>query len=192
MHVFADLQPYICTFEPCEKKLIKFPTRKLWAEHEFSEHRVLRSWCCPECTDIFSAAHDLEAHLKLSHRKTFALTRISVVLSTAERREAVPINTQECPLCKKLPGKSQRNFVTHVGRHLEAIALAILPRDTEEDSEEASVVSSDGSEPVKPNANNVGHAEEVKDYEKSGLLMGALPCEHEGCGHVSWSVTDHT
>lgn len=148
MHVFADLQPYICTFEPCEKKLIKFPTRKMWAEHEFSEHRALRSWCCPECTESFSAARDLEVHLRLQHLQAFTPAQLPRVLAAAETRSSLPIKTQECPLCKTIPGTSQRNFVKHVGRHLEAIALATLPRETDDDSEHGSVASSDGSQPV--------------------------------------------
>jgi len=149
IHIFADLQPYICTFEPCEKKLVKFPTRKMWAEHEFTEHRVLRSWCCPECSESFSAAHGLDVHLKFHHSEAFTPAQLPMVLSAAETRCNMPIKTQECPLCKAVPGTSQRNFVKHVGRHLEAIALATLPRETDDDSEQGSVASSDGSQLFK-------------------------------------------
>ena len=141
-HVFADLQPYICTFEQCEKKLVKFPTREMWAEHEFSEHRVLRSWCCPECTEGFSAVYDLGNHLKSHHSQSVTSAQLPIVLAAAETKTILPIETQDCPLCKVVPGKSQRYFVKHLGRHLEAIALATLPREADEDSELESVASS--------------------------------------------------
>lgn len=35
-------------------------------------------------------------------------------------------------------------------------------------------------------------AEDRIDHGETGLLMGALSCEVEGCGHMSWSVSEHT
>jgi hypothetical protein len=53
---------------------------------------------------------------------------------------------QQCPLCLQDEWNSPRQFTTHVGRHLEQIALASLPRDVESDSE----TSSQPSEPSSP------------------------------------------
>jgi len=39
---------------------------------------------------------------------------------------------------------------------------------------------------------NIEEANIWTDQDKTGLLMGSLPCEHDGCGQVSWSVTEHT
>ncbi|KAL9121958.1 MAG: hypothetical protein Q9187_001483 [Circinaria calcarea] len=66
-------------------------------------------------------------------------TSLQVILNTAETKDAEPIEEQSCPLCKILPGKSQRTFAKHVGRHMETIALAVLPRETEDDSDESSL-----------------------------------------------------
>ena len=133
IHVFADLQPYICTFESC---LVTFPTRKLWANHEFSEHRVTRIWTCPECTEIFQSLRGLEKHLRDRHEEIATLAQFPLILAAAESSQSWPIATQECPLCKDTAFHSRRTFVTHVGRHMETIALAVLPRETEEESEE--------------------------------------------------------
>lgn len=53
----------------------------------------------------------------------------------AEQRQKQEAEIQQCPLCLCTPGKSQRNFVAHVGKHMEAIALAALPRDDRSDSD---------------------------------------------------------
>ncbi|MCJ1251513.1 hypothetical protein MMC30_008747 [Trapelia coarctata] len=120
----------------------------MWAEHEFNKHRLSRSWCCPECREGFTNAQELEEHLKEYHTGAFTPAQLPLVLSAAETRSAVPIETQQCPLCKIIPGTSQRNFVKHVGRHLESIALATLPRETEDESDQDSIASSDGGQPV--------------------------------------------
>ncbi|MCJ1479097.1 hypothetical protein MMC13_007781 [Lambiella insularis] len=142
IHVFTDLQPYICSFNTCAKGLVMFPTRKLWAEHEFSEHRIARSWKCTECTgQAYTTAYDFEEHLHQRHGEAITMAQMPFVVAAAETKTPLPIDKQECPLCKIVPGKSRRNFTTHVGRHMESVALAVIPRETEEDSECSSVVS---------------------------------------------------
>ncbi|MCJ1402972.1 hypothetical protein MMC11_006194 [Xylographa trunciseda] len=152
IHVFADLQPYICTFESCSKDLTTFPTRNLWASHEFEEHRVTRSWKCPECAYTDSAAQKLEEHLRRCHGEAVTLAQLPFIIAAAETKTPQAIEGQACPLCKAIPGKSRRNFVKHVGRHMESVALAVLPRDAAEDSEQSSdrsIVSQD-EEPHSP------------------------------------------
>ncbi|MCJ1393645.1 hypothetical protein MMC18_006520 [Xylographa bjoerkii] len=138
IHVFADLQPYICTFESCAKELITFPTRNLWGSHEFEEHRITRSWKCPECAYVDSTAQKLEEHLRKSHGEAVTLAQLPLIIAAAETKTPLAMEDQECPLCKAIPGKSRRNFVKHVGRHMESVALAVLPRDAAEDSDQSS------------------------------------------------------
>ncbi|MCJ1285845.1 hypothetical protein MMC26_005187 [Xylographa opegraphella] len=138
IHVFADLQPYICTFDSCAKDFITFPTRSLWGSHEFDEHRVTRCWKCPECAHTGSTAQMMEEHLRKRHGESITLAQLPLIISAAETKSPLPIEDQRCPLCKCIPGKSQRNFVKHVGRHMESLALAVLPRDTAEASDRSS------------------------------------------------------
>ncbi|MCJ1439356.1 hypothetical protein MMC27_008748 [Xylographa pallens] len=138
IHVFADLQPYICTFQSCAKDLITFPTRSLWGAHEFDKHRVTRSWKCPECAYADLTAQKLEEHLRRCHGEAITLAQLPLIISAAETKRPLPIEDQECPFCRFIPGKSQRNFVKHVGRHMESVALAVLPRDAAEDSDRSS------------------------------------------------------
>lgn len=44
-------------------------------------------------------------------------------------------------MCKIIPGTTRRAFSTHVGRHMEQIALAVLPRETEDDLDGSSVTT---------------------------------------------------
>ena len=138
MHFFADLQPYICTFADCEDELAQFPNRAAWAEHEFSQHRVTRSWSCPECPQAFNNLPRWQNHVQERHCLFFTDPNLNIAGKMAYKTEATRVEDDECPLCCNVVGK-RRAFVKHVGRHMEEIALMALPRDVEEDSEEGSV-----------------------------------------------------
>jgi uncharacterized CHY-type Zn-finger protein len=135
MHVFKDLQPYICTFEGCHDMLVTFPTRKLWSDHEFSVHRQRQSFTCYQCyqeleTDEIFRQHLDDAHSMQLNHKQF-VTAVSAARVTAQK----PVINEQCPLCLKCGWASVRAFTTHVGRHMEGIALASLPKNDETDSE---------------------------------------------------------
>lgn len=83
MHVFADLRPYICTFARCSKELAQFTTRAAWAEHEFNEHRTVRSWLCPECSLQCHSETDWDEHLEESHQQTFLGLNHEITLKMA-------------------------------------------------------------------------------------------------------------
>ena len=138
MHIFSDLQPYICTFTACRDGLAQFPSRAAWAEHEFSEHRILRLWACPECPKDFPDASSWKMHLQERHRLSFSGPNLQTAKNMALKTEARQIENDECPLCCITVGKPRRGFVKHVGRHLEEIALMALPRNVEDDTEEGS------------------------------------------------------
>lgn len=53
----------------------------------------------------------------------------------AYRPRERPIEVEECPLCRSVLGKPRREFVKHVGRHMEQIALMALPREATDDSD---------------------------------------------------------
>ena len=57
--------------------------------------------------------------------------------------DAAPIQDQECPLCRTIPGKSRSHFVKHLAGHLESIALVVLPQDSGEEWDQYSDVSED-------------------------------------------------
>ena len=145
MHIFADLQPYICTFADCKAELAQFPNRAAWAEHEFCQHRITRSWSCPECPQAFDNVPEWQNHIQKRHCLIFSDRNLNNAKDMAYKTEATRIENDECPLCRMVVGKPRRAFVKHVGRHMEEIALMALPRNVEDDSEEGSVHSQDSA-----------------------------------------------
>ena len=135
MHVFADLNAYICTSSDCSEQLTTFQSREQWAQHEFSKHRSLRVWSCPECDVKTSSANAMKMHLLDNHGQIIKKSQISNVLNTIMSIEPASIDDQSCPLCLLVPGVSRRNFTNHVARHLESIALAVIPRDADDNTD---------------------------------------------------------
>ena len=142
-HVFTDLAPYICTFADCKLGLASFATRKSWADHEFSIHRVLRLWSCKDCSSEFSDREKYRDHAKWNHSPVFTRGQLELLINSAEKHAGAVLN-DKCPFCFEIPGSKVRNFSMHVAKHMEEIALGVLPRDAEFEADRASL-SSKGS-----------------------------------------------
>ncbi|KAH8747795.1 hypothetical protein BGZ57DRAFT_835767, partial [Hyaloscypha finlandica] len=140
-HVFADLKPYICTFSDCKDALKTFPTRGMWETHEFDQHRFDTVLCCSVCSSSFPM-EEREGHLQAAHGILLEKKALATSLGLYEQRKPHEAASLSCPLCLCVPGKSRRNFVTHVGKHMESVALAVLPRENGSDSESDSDIGS--------------------------------------------------
>ena len=152
MHVYEDLTPYICTFSGCKDGLEMFPTRKLWADHEFSQHRTTTYWRCSECLVETSTPQSLSTHLREAHQFIFSKKNLASILSSSEKMKET-VENMSCPLCQGHPGDSHWAFISHMCRHMEYIALASLPRDPDSESDQSSQ-SSGGSEHQIPQPTN--------------------------------------
>jgi hypothetical protein len=135
MHVFADLQSYICTYSECKHALKLFPTRSLWAKHEIDEHFSRPQWRCFSC----NIAMDRDEYLKhLAQRhKDAGLSKTDLEARVSQAEEKVPVTTFEsppCPLCLKAGWRTTKAYTTHLGQHLEEISLACLPLVRDYDS----------------------------------------------------------
>ena len=179
MHVFSDLQPYICTFPNCEDGLVQFSSRAAWADHEFSKHRNTRLWTCPDCPQEFHEFSLWEQHLQEKHCLLFSVPNLQVAKIMALKTEAKCTENDECPLCRIVVGKPRRGFVKHVGRHMEEIALMALPRDVEEKTEEESSSSELSTE-------------ENKDEHLSGPDVVSIKAVHKAEGPERASLMDET
>jgi hypothetical protein len=185
MHVFSDLRPYICTFASCKQELMQFSSRASWADHEFTEHRVIRSWSCPECPKRSDSEIEWLQHLETCHQRTFLGHKQQVAKKMAYTTQAKPAQDEECPLCQVVLGKPLRAFVKHVGRHMEEIALMALPRDYDEEFEAQS--TSMMSEPCS-SPGPVG-----QDREKKGIDLSYFHTvsESESVASKSLSTQDY-
>ncbi|KAG8527363.1 uncharacterized protein KY384_007515 [Bacidia gigantensis] len=165
-HVFADLEPYLCTFNDCKAGLASFKNRKAWADHEFAVHRVQKIWVCNDCAKEFDQRSLMLEHTYGSHGNVLMRNQLEALVNAAERSVG-PAGNNGCPFCLETPATKPRGWAMHVGRHMEEIALAVLPRDFkfEEDKDsfsEHSVVS-DGEE---------RQDSEVPETEKKGIMRG--------------------
>ncbi|KAJ6036183.1 hypothetical protein N7540_000462 [Penicillium herquei] len=135
-HVYEDLSAYVCTFENCATPL--FDSRHDWFHHEMEVHR--RQWSCPFCGELFTKSHDLKVHTESSHRDSLKhIDQASVLAIASQPLGHIPASS--CPLCDYEATLRSRigdfdstmtvtpaKFRSHLGHHLEQLALFVLPR----------------------------------------------------------------
>ncbi|RPB19135.1 hypothetical protein L211DRAFT_899116 [Terfezia boudieri ATCC MYA-4762] len=130
-HVFRDLRPYICTFESCTKSNRLFETRHGWYDHEVRHHR--REWYCAECTVAFSTSSKFTRHLKKFHPALLVAEQdVSTLVANCERALST---SQQCPLCTTQSEHTPHRLRSHLGQHMQQLALFTLPRLEIEDNE---------------------------------------------------------
>ena len=96
-------------------------------QHEALEHLTKDFWPCTSCDDSFTALKELQTH-QAEHDAPHP--RLLSQRFNEERLERA-VRTTACHLChKKLA--SVKAYVSHVGKHLERIALAALPQEDDE------------------------------------------------------------
>ncbi|RSL50189.1 hypothetical protein CEP54_012057 [Fusarium duplospermum] len=125
-HVFADLQPYVCTFEDCSSGMFK--ARHDWFRHEMDCHR--REWHCLKCRNVFGSQSDLGLHFKTNHAGDIAESQIEQLLKMCGR----PIRHfgyGSCPLCDtwqpaRDDGDNSQDFCKHLAHHLQQLALSAI------------------------------------------------------------------
>jgi SH3 domain len=147
-HVFSDLQPYICTFEECDKEEETFESRHRWFAHELRFHR--RLWTCyGHCDQKFPSGTLFREHVRKSRH--IAANQLPALAEMCEGPIDVASKTR-CPLCRaEVTGI--KKLEKHIGRHMEEVALFALPTssfDSEQEMESATSDSDDGSPDRQP------------------------------------------
>ncbi|KAJ9606165.1 hypothetical protein H2200_009126 [Cladophialophora chaetospira] len=167
LHVFGDLNAYICTSGSCS--LVTFPSRKSWYEHEKTAHLTIRSLQCQLCVKTFENSDDFLRHADSAHGMTLDTVNLkTAALSVATVSRLKQVETLICPLCLEGGWFKHREYSTHLGRHLEEIALAALPpgnddeEDADSDMEVLSEISHEDEHIARPN-NYMAHS--MEDYE---------------------------
>ncbi|KAL2828863.1 hypothetical protein BJY01DRAFT_228203 [Aspergillus pseudoustus] len=136
VHVFADLQAYVCTHDTCKDAMRTFATRKLWADHEFRNHLSDKKWACFACSMMQDSPGGLIYHLRSAHDIELNEPRRQLEeLSRAQKFTQKPdFEDHTCSLCLKSGWQTMKAYATHVGRHLEEISLACLPKLSDDDA----------------------------------------------------------
>ena len=115
--------------------MIRFDTRSAWAVHEFSQHRYLTEWTCPQCDQAYNDPLLWEKHLSVDHKTPLSGEKLQALLSAVACKTFKQSHEEVCNLCKCFQTRNKREFVTHVCQHMEDIALMAIPRvQIEEDN----------------------------------------------------------
>jgi hypothetical protein len=137
-HVYEDLLPCICLQEvsrgsqdahrdtttantdvaqDCTNGAHQFARQEEW-QHHMEEHDT--HWFCPfGCLNAYMSSDEFELHLQAEHILNESM-HASLVKSCA--RKPVTMSWRPCTLCKK-PIANQSFWYSHVGQHLERLAL---------------------------------------------------------------------
>ncbi|KAJ2988699.1 hypothetical protein NUW58_g961 [Xylaria curta] len=134
-HVFRDLEPYVCLAPSCLTPGHNFSRRTDWSSHMEQMHwRIWRCSC--GCPQVFDTSDEFQDHLRKLHLGDLAIQQHK----TAEQMCSQPDLSKSigpCPLCGDHIS-SATQYHTHVGYHLEQLALFALPRTTNDIGETGS------------------------------------------------------
>lgn len=169
--MFGDLQPYLCIWPECQEGMRTFPTRKLWGNHEFSCHRVERSWRCDICATRSPSKDEHKSHIADAHGHLISTAQLRLAELAQPLTQPSISKDMECPLCKDIAGSTQRAFETHVGAHMEQIALFSLPRESPENSD----AESDGSQAEQISESRLQHPEVVPMLRRATSRTESIP-----------------
>jgi hypothetical protein len=87
----------------------------------------------------FHIPEDFRKHLQQIHSKLFTVSQVEDAVNAVARTVFQPAREQKCPFCLTVPGDTKRTFASHVGKHMQDIALAALPLFADSDSDDASL-----------------------------------------------------
>lgn len=133
-HVFMDLKPYSCTFPDCPTPSERYGSRRTWFQHELDFHR--RVWQCnmDECRDsgCFDSMNMLKEHLLQTHHEFSGFDgRGLEFIADKSGAEASLDAMEKCVICQRT--FTLRTLRRHLAKHMEQLALWILPRDVNGD-----------------------------------------------------------
>lgn len=108
-----------------------------------------RQWSCPlGCAANSSSPLSLRRHLKDIHGTVPSDKNIDFIISQSSRPD--PQHSHGvCPLCNDVNIKSNHQYRSHIGHHLEQLALFVLPAheyDSADDEDEDSNASASDTE----------------------------------------------
>ena len=84
------------------------------------------AWTCDICNLTLSKELDIKNHVAKRHGDLDDL-KYESLLKSASQYTAIWIQQQSCPICKVFSAHTKRQFVSHLGRHLQEISHAAIP-----------------------------------------------------------------
>lgn len=139
-HVFADLEPYLCTSEDCNQHTKTYAIRDDWLYHELYTHHLPRVWSCESCLQEWSSETQFHHHL-ISEHQIPAEQIPALSQSCVKHTEILPAQVQ-CSLCHF--DCSFESYWSHVADHLEQLALTAIENESPESPRGASVSQYEG------------------------------------------------
>lgn len=185
--------------------MLMFGSFTTWRSHEI-DHR--RQWICPVCHLECSDKLKTSMHLSKRHAELAKHTEVDMILQTSSRPPEY-LSADDCPFCdwstalrKRDPASSEHNltvpsrrFMKHLGRHLEEIALFVVPQP-EEDQQDLGDVGSNAVHATQDGKSNIAstlssfnsatpsiasiHAE--NDHEDTSSESNKSLCPYPTCG----------
>ena len=141
------------------------------------------AWSCDTCNLTLTKELDIKNHIVKRHGDLDDLTYESLLKSAAQYA-AIWIQQQSCPFCKSFSAHTKRQFVSHLGRHLQEISHAAIPSsvisddhvEIEEDTDDET------TEEGKPPDTTVDEVEEsgqpeAKPFDMPTSLGGEFACQ---------------
>lgn len=96
----------------------------------------------------------------------------------------------KCPLCLDFPVGTRKAYETHVGAHLEDVALACLPKDAESDDEEDSDLSDSGFSKELTNASVMAEMLLRRPNERGSETLEYAPARLRGSKANPFTVSN--
>ena len=108
--------------------IISIDTTPAWHKHVFQDLQpyICTVAACSTPHTLFSKRHEWVQHLKEAHPREW--TGDENIAGAAIDESDISSFCANCPLCRS-NSKSEKHFVRHLARHLQELALFVLPQD---------------------------------------------------------------
>ncbi|KIY02879.1 uncharacterized protein Z520_01344 [Fonsecaea multimorphosa CBS 102226] len=139
-HLFADLEPYVCTSNQCVQGPKTYATQDAWIHHELYTHYIQYVWSCETCSEEWLDEGAFCEHLASTHH--MSEEHIPTVSKLCVKPSDTVPSQMQCPLC--LFDCSFESYYKHLGDHLQQLALTSVEIDSVETSRTVSVSTYEG------------------------------------------------
>ncbi|ETS86233.1 hypothetical protein PFICI_00061 [Pestalotiopsis fici W106-1] len=169
-HVFRDLRPYVCIDKTCPTPNRQYARRSEWNRHMNQDH--WKMWYCLfGCLRIFPTRETWREHYTSTHRKEVTEQELKI-LEEESIHQSLDKSVGNCPFCMSVDIEGPRQYSSHIGHHLELLALFSLPSIDGKDEIDDEVVF---SHETMPDDRAEHHDDSSSSAADSNTLLEAEP-----------------